>query len=149
MYVASSQTDEIDARAELPYNRNPQSGGSGTISGRPDYVMGSDRVNENAADIMRMERSFRNAFSNSAHFGVVLNPQWADYIMVVSIDELGETAPMHLDGYVRLYDVVSGDAVWFRSIELDDITSLAVTYGELARFVNLMSLGLREGGEGQ
>jgi len=149
VFVAASQTDEIDALAELPYNSNPQSGGSGTISGRPDYTMGPDRVNENAADILRLERSFRNALSDSASFGVVLNPQWAEYILVVSIDELGERAPVHLEGYVRLYDVVSGDAVWFRSINLADITAQAVTYGDLARFVNLMSLWLRKDREGQ
>jgi tetratricopeptide (TPR) repeat protein len=149
VYVAASQTDEIDARAELPYNRNPQSGGSGTISGRPDYVMGSDRVNESAADIMRMERTFRVALSDSPYFGVVLNPQWADYVLVVSIDEIGERAPLRLSGYVRLYDVVSGDAVWYRSIELDDISAATVTYGELSRFVNLMSLWLREEREGK
>jgi tetratricopeptide (TPR) repeat protein len=148
VFVASSQTDEIDARAELPYNRNPQSGGSGTISGRPDYVMGSDRVNESAADIARMERSFRVALSDSPYFGVVLNPQWADYVLVVSIDEVGERAPLRLSGYVRLYDIVSGDVVWYRSIKLDDISAQAVTYGELARFVNLMSLWLREEREG-
>lgn len=149
VFVASSQTDEIDALADLPYNSNPQSGGSGTISGRPAYTMGSDRVNENAADILRMERAFRNVLSDSPYFGVVVDPQWAKYILVVSIDELGERSPVHLDGYVRLYDVVSGDAVWFRSIELDDITSQSVTHGELARLTNLMSLWLRKEAEGR
>jgi tetratricopeptide (TPR) repeat protein len=149
VYVASSQTDEVNARAELPYNSNPQSGGSGTISGRPDYTMGANRVNESATDILRMERGFRLALSDSPYFGVVLNPQWADYVLVVSIDEIGEKAPQFLNGYVRLYDIVSGDAVWYRSIELDDITAAAITYGELARFVNLMSLWYREEREGQ
>jgi len=149
VFVASSRTDEIDALAELPYNSNPQSGGSGTISGRPDYTMGSSRVNENAADILRLERSFRNALSDSASFGVVLDPQWAEYILVLSIDELGERAPVRLKGYVRLYHVVRRDAVWFRSINLADITAQAVTYGDLARFVNLMSLWLRKDREGQ
>ena len=144
VYVASSQTDEVDARAELPYNSNPQSGGSGTISGRPDYTMGSNRVNESAADILRMERTFRGALSDSPYFGVVLNPQWADYVLVVSIDAIGERAPVWLQGYVRLYDIVSGDAVWYRSVRLDDISAQAITYGELARLVNLMSVWARE-----
>jgi tetratricopeptide (TPR) repeat protein len=149
VFVSSAQTDEIDALAELPYNSNPESGGSGSISGRPDYPMGSDRVNEYAADIMRLERSFRSVLSDSPSFGVVLNPQWAQYILIISIDELGQRAPVHLDGYVRLYEVASEEAVWFRSIELRDITAQTVTHGELARLVNLMSLWLRKEQEGQ
>jgi hypothetical protein len=149
VFVGSTQTQEIDALADLPYNSNPQSGGSGSISGRPDYPMGPNRVNEYAVDIMRMERSFRSVLSDSPFFGVVLDPQWAQYILVVSIDELGQRAPVRLDGYVRLYEVVSGEAVWYRSIELDDITAQAETHGDLARLVNLMSLWVRKDGEGQ
>lgn len=136
VFVADPRIDEIEARAELPFNRNPESGGIGTISGRPDYVMGSDRVKESAADIMRVHRFLREALSEAARFGVVLQPEWADYVLIISIDEIGEQPPRYLNGYLRLYERNNDDPIYYRTISLRDISTETILHGEISRFIN-------------
>lgn len=140
VFVGRPDASEVEARAELPYNRNPKAaegpgrGGVGTISGRPADVMGRERLQERIADIDRMQRLVRELLIEHPRFGVVLEPEQADLILGISIDELGETAPVRMEGYLRLYDTVSGEAVYYREIELRDITQEAMMHGELTRY---------------
>ncbi len=139
VYVAEVDTREIFARAELPFNRNPLAGAP-EIENRPSDVAGVERVQERAFDLMRLQRFMRDALSDSLLFGVVLQPNRAKYGMVISLDSIGRSAPVAIQGYVRLFDAETGDVVFHRPLLLRDITSVAVMHGELARFVNLLEL---------
>jgi len=141
IFVGRPDAAEIAARAELPYNRNPEAavgpgrGGVGTISGRPADVMGRERLQERIADIDRMQRLLRDLLVEHPAFGVVLEPEQADLILGISIDELGERPPVRMEGYLRLYDTVSGEAVYYREVDFRDITQEAIMHGELTRYL--------------
>jgi tetratricopeptide (TPR) repeat protein len=136
IYVAAVDTREVAARGQLPFNRNPSSGGIGTISGRPDHVEGVNRVNENAFDLLRLRDSARQALFRAPYLGAVLDLERADLILGISVDSLGEGKPVSMEGYLRLYDAASGEVVYYRSLSLRDISSETYLFGELERHIN-------------
>lgn len=133
IYVAALQTEDVTARNQLPFNRNPQSGGIGTISGRPAYAEGIHRANENAFNLRRVRDSVREAIFRAPYLGTVLDLELADYVLGISVESLSETEPVVMEGYLRLYDTSTGEAVYFTSLRLRDISSDAVLFGEMER----------------
>jgi len=133
IYVAAAETTQVDADAQLPFNRNPASGGIGTISGRPAYAEGMNRANENAFNLMRLRDTLRESVFRAPYLGSVLDLEEADYILGVSVDALGEASPVWMEGYLRLYDAGTGEAVYFTSLNMRDISSDTVVFGEMER----------------
>jgi hypothetical protein len=144
VFVAAVDISEIEARSQLPFNRNPATGGIGTISGRPAYAEGVNRVNENAFDLERLRRSLAEAVFRAPYLGAVVDLELADYVLGVSVDALSEAQPVRMEGYLRLYDSASGDAVYYRQIFLRDISSEVYVFGELQRYVNEMQQQLMQ-----
>lgn len=132
IYVAAIDTGNIEAANQLPFNRNPAAGG-GTLSGRPAYAEGVNRANEHAFDLERMRRNMRDAVSRAPYLGTVLDLQLADYILGISVDALGAAEPVSMVGYLRLYDTTTGEAVYFKSLYLRDISSESYLFGEMQR----------------
>lgn len=135
IYVAGVSLDEIEARAQLPFNRNPASGGIGTISGRPAYTEGMNRANENAFNLWRLRNNVRDAVFRAPYLGSVIDLELADYVLGISVDALGEAVPVWMEGYLRLYDAESGEVVYFTPLELRDISSETILFGEIERKV--------------
>lgn len=135
IYVAALEIGDVEARNQLPFNRNPQSGGIGTISGRPAYTEGVHRANENAFSLKRVRDNVREAVFRAPYLGTVLDLELADYVLGITVEALGEGSPVWMEGYLRLYDASSGEAVYFTSLELRDISSDAALFGEIQRRV--------------
>ncbi len=133
IYVAGVGIGEVEARNQLPFNRNPATGGIGTISGRPAYAEGINRANENAFNLARLRRILTEAVFEAPYLGTVLDAELADYVLGISVDALGEGEPVSMEGYLRLYDTSTGEAVYFRSLNLRDISSEALLFGEMQR----------------
>jgi len=133
IYVAAVEIGEVAARNQLPFNRNPATGGTGTVSGRPAYAEGVNRANENAFNLRRVGRSLREAVFRAPYLGNVIDVEVADYILGISVDALAESEPVWMEGYLRLYDTSTGEAVYFKSIRLRDISSETILFGEMAR----------------
>lgn len=136
VYVGGIDVSEVEARSQLPFNRNPATGGIGTISGRPAYAEGMNRVNENAFDLDRLRRGAREAVFRSPYLGAVIDLELADYVLGISVDTLSEAQPVRMEGYLRVYDTATGEAVYSRQIFLRDISSEVYVFGELQRYVN-------------
>jgi len=133
IYVAALEVGEVEARNQLPFNRNPASGGIGTITGRPAYAEGLNRANENAFNLVRVRNSVREAIFRAPYLGTVLDPELADYVLGISVDTLSETEPVAMQGYLRLYDTSTGEATYFKRLNLRDISSEVALYGEMQR----------------
>jgi tetratricopeptide (TPR) repeat protein len=133
IYVGPVQISDVEARNQLPFNRNPGTGGIGTISGRPAYAEGVNRTNENAFNLARVRNNLRDAVFRAPYLGTVLDLELADYLLVISVESLGEALPITMEGYLRLYDTSNGEAVYFTSITLRDISSEVSLYGEMQR----------------
>ena len=135
VYVGPLQISDVEARNQLPFNRNPATGGIGTISGRPAYAEGLNRANENAFNLARVRNNLRDAIFRAPYLGTVLDLELADYLLVISVESLSDAAPVTMEGYLRLYDTSNGDAVYFTSITLRDISTDASLFGEMQRQV--------------
>lgn len=133
LYVAAVAIGEVEARNHLPFNRNPASGGIGTISGRPAYAEGMHRANENAFNLKRLRDNVREAIFRAPYLGTVLDIELADYVLGISVESLSETEPVTMEGYLRVYDTSTGEAVYFKSLSLRDISSDALLFGEMER----------------
>jgi tetratricopeptide (TPR) repeat protein len=121
VFVADITADEALARAELPDQQNQE-----TIS---------QRLQESAADIGTIRLHVRNAISRSPHFGLVPEPGLAQYVLGISVDDLSARQPRSMDGYLRLYDISTGEAIYYRQISLRNISAGGSLYAELERYV--------------
>jgi tetratricopeptide (TPR) repeat protein len=121
VYVAEITADEVLAQAELPDQRNQESI--------------SQLIQESATDIGTIRLHLRNAVSRSPHFGLVPEPGAAQYVLAISVDDLSARQPRSMEGYLRLYDISTGEAVYFRQISLRNISAGGSLYAELERYV--------------
>ncbi len=135
IYVSGVDISEVAARNQLPFNRNPATGGIGTISGRPAYAEGLNRANENAFNLVLVRNSLRDAVFRAPYLGTVLDLELADYVLGTSVDALSEAEPVRLEGYLRLYDASTGEVVYFTLLNLRNISSEASLFGEMQRQV--------------
>lgn len=133
IYVAGVDISEVAARNQLPFNRNPASGGIGTISGRPAYAEGLNRANENAFNLRLVRTSLREAVFRAPYLGTVLDIEMADYVLGISVDTLSESEPVRMEGYLRLYDAGTAESVYFTALNLRDISSESSLFGEMQR----------------
>jgi len=133
IFVADLEILDVEANAQLPFNRNPATNGIGTISGRPAYAEGVNRANENAFNLKRVRDNTREAVFRAPYLGSVLDLELADYVLGISVEALGEGHPVWMEGYLRLYDTSTGEAVYFTSLKLRDISSDTILFGEIER----------------
>ena len=121
VYVADITADEALARAELPDQQDQE-----TVS---------QRIQESAADIGTIRLHLRNAISRSPHFGLVPEPGLAEYVLGISIDEISARQPRSMEGYLRLYDISTAEAIYYRQISLRNISAGGSLYAELERYI--------------
>jgi tetratricopeptide (TPR) repeat protein len=133
VFVADITADEALAQAELPDQQDQESI--------------RQLLQESAADIGAIQLHVRNAISRSPHFGLVPEPALAQYVLGISVDEIGERQPRSMEGYLRLYDISSGEAIYYRQISLRNIAAGGSLYGELERYVGQLEEWKQEQGQ--
>jgi tetratricopeptide (TPR) repeat protein len=121
VFVADISADEVLAQAELPDQQ--------------DQERVRQLLQESAADIGAIQLHMRNAISRSPHFGLVPEPGLAQYVLGISVDEIGERQPRSMEGYLRLYDISTSEVIYYRQISLRNIAAGGLLYGELERYV--------------
>ncbi len=121
VFVADISADEVLAQAELPDQQ--------------DQERVRQLLQESAADIGAIQLHMRNAISRSPHFGLVPEPGLAQYVLGISVDEIGERQPRSMEGYLRLYDISTSEVIYYRQISLRNISAGGLLYGELERYV--------------
>jgi tetratricopeptide (TPR) repeat protein len=121
VFVSDITADEALAQSELPDQQDQESI--------------RQLLQESAADIVTIQLHVRNAISRSPHFGLVPEPALAQYVLGISVDEIGERQPRSMEGYLRLYDISTGEAIYYRQISLRNISASGSLYGELERYI--------------
>lgn len=121
VYVAGLTADEVEARAD-------QERGAGL----------RELIIENAAEFGRIELHLRNAVSRSPFFGLVLDANQAQYALALSVDEVSRREPRSMEGYLRLYDLSSGDAIYYRPVSIRNIAAAGSLYVEIERYIRDM-----------
>jgi len=133
IFVADITADEALARSELP--------------GQQDQESIRQLLQESASDIGTIQLHVRNAISRSPHFGLVPEPALAQYVLGISVDEIGERQPRSMEGYLRLYDISTGEAIYYRQISLRNISAGGSLYGELERYIGQLEVWKQEQGQ--
>ena len=75
--------------------------------------------------------------------GVAQRQEMADFLMVIEVDELGAGDRKSLRGYIKLYDPRSGEEVYRRVLELNNIASLSDLNRDMERYIDYMEEWLK------
>lgn len=129
VFIAGIDISELEAQAERPDN---QRGGAS--------ASGAQQANLATTELGLLERQLRRAISDSPEFGLVPDAGQATYALVISIDSLRDRQPMRMEGYLRLYrlDQETDEPIYYRPVELRDISAAGPLYTELQRYVAQM-----------
>ncbi len=143
-FVLPLDLEEIQTRAELPFDRNAQVRDDENRSGIPENILGRDLAIETAAEQVDVLTAFSNALADSRVYGVVSDPRLAEYMLRISVDELAERPPRRMEGFLDLVGRESGISGYRTAFTFRDIGSKGVLRGEIARLVDDMGDWLRK-----
>jgi len=127
IFVPGLDTTEFLAASETPTNQR-----RGTDS--PQEVLG-----QIGPQLEALTRLFKNSVAAVPEFGVVAQPELAQYVCTLAVDSVRATAPMQLEGYVRLYERGNSSPVFSRRISLRDINAGGIVSGELQQVLQQMA----------
>ncbi len=154
VYVPELDLTEIETRAEGPFDRNVMARGNTPSptglpvnenrSGIPAGILGRELVQETLADLRSVERQFRESIADSRAYGLVVDPELAEYELRIAVDELAERPPRAMSGYLELVARESGVVGYRRHIELADIAAGGVLRGEVELIVDELESWLRK-----
>ena len=142
--VAPLDLEEIETRAEMPFDRNPMARADESVSGVPDAVAGRERVTEAYGDLARVQGVFREAISESRLYGLVLDPTQAEYVLRIAVDELGERPPRRMGGYLELLVAGSGVSAYRRNFDLRQIEALGEVHNQVGLLIDDLEAWLRD-----
>ena len=143
VYVAPLDVQEIENRAELPFNRNPMAREDPSRSGVPADIQGRDRLREAWAELARVERQFRRSIQDSPVYGLVLDESQCEYILRIAVDELGEKPPRNMQGYLELVARESGKVGYRRNFALRNIDAAGDLRGQIELMMDDMEAWLQ------
>lgn len=159
IFVMPVDTEKLEARQDNPFGGGNVVGAAldrgGTASaggGPPDEIgnpsgstsssrqtnVGGQQAAQAQAHFHSLLTQLRLSLTNSRHFGVVGQQDMAQYLMVVSINEMGGAGGNAARGHLKLVDPRSGEEAYSRVLELRNIASLAELNAEVERIVNLL-----------
>jgi len=52
-----------------------------------------------------------------------------------------------MEGYLRLYDISTGEAIYYRQISLRNVSASGSLYGELERYIGQLEMWKQEQGQ--
>lgn len=125
----------------------PTSGAETAQGGSTDPTMtsssratgaGQEVFSQTQADLAEMLRRTRGAVARSEHLALVPENQQARYVLLFEVDDITEDEPRKLEGYIKLVDSQSGEQVYRRVLELDDIGNAGDLNADLSRYIGYM-----------
>ena len=140
-----SRTDSADI------SQQQQSGGgaiTSTTSSSQATGTGTRIMQQSAGEINNMLVLTRKALGESSAFGLVQNPELAQYRLVYEIDDIADVSDslgaMKMKGYVKLYNAQSGDEAFSRVIEFKDLANSGDVSADLGRLMGNLEEWLAE-----
>jgi hypothetical protein len=124
---AGLDTSEYVAASESPTNQRRGADSAQQVLGQI------------APQLEALSLLFKNSVAAVPEFGLVPQPDVAQYVVTLAVDDVRSQAPMRLEGYVRLYERGNNSPVFSRQISLRDISAGGVVAGELQRVLQQMA----------
>ncbi len=103
---------------------------------------GGTRLAEATADIANVRRTFGVLLQESQEFAVVQNPDLANYVLTLKVNDVGTGRPRDMRGIVKL--MRGEEEAYSRPLRLTDIASTADLQTEIFRHVVFMEEWLAE-----
>lgn len=143
VFVAPMNVEQFIAHEENPFGRMIDSSGSATntdnLSNTKATGVGARVVSESSADRATVMQRTRQRLADSRYFSLVGNQGQAQYILVIEVDDIGESMSNRpLRGYMNLLDAQSGERAYRRRIEMSNIVSQADVNRDLDRIIGLL-----------
>jgi len=131
------------ASEENPFGRVIDSGGSNTdtdnVSNTRATGVAARVVSESSADRASVMTRTRQRIADSRFFGLVNGQEQSQYILVIEVDEIGESSTNRpLDGYLNLLDTRSGEQIHRMRIQMRNIASQSDVNRDLDRIIGLL-----------
>ncbi len=165
VFVMPLNTEKLEARQDNPFGREVVSvggtadgvgvgggggGGGGIIvdpfatSAARNTNVGGRLVAQSQGDFYSLLMQTRRSLADSRYFGVVPRQDMAQYLLVIEVDEMGDSGSQKpIRGYIKLIDPRSGEEAYRRLLELRNIASLADLNADMERYVDFMEEWLR------
>ena len=143
VFVAPMNLEQFLAHEENPFGRVVNSGGSSfdtdNVSNTKATGVGARTISESSADRATVMQRTRQRIADSRQFGLVGSQAAAQYILVIEVDEIGESmANRPMKGYLNLLDAQSGEEAYRRRFEMRNIVSQADVNRDLNRIIGLL-----------
>lgn len=122
IFVAPIETSDIEAAAEIPYNRDPREEPN-RFSDRPDEIQGAFRVQETAAELNALHRHLRQVILRAPYLGLTLDPQLSALVLRIHVERISERSPRELKGQLEVTDIHTNKMLYRRQILLRNIAS--------------------------
>ena len=161
VFVGPLNTEKLAARLDNPFTRAVDTGDGPTSTvevQRGQLVdprstsaslatgVGKRLITESQADFFQLLQQTRRSLAASRSFGLVPRQEMARYLLMIEVDELAESGPKRLEGYLKLYDPRSGEEVYRRVLELRNISSRSDLNADLERYVAYLEEWLAQRG---
>ena len=164
VYVDAPDESKLRGRSQNPFAQGvgsridsadisqQQQSGSGAITSTTSSSQatgtGTRIMQQSAGEINNMLVLTRKALGESSAFGLVQNPELAQYRLVYEIDDIADVSDslgaMKMKGYVKLYNAQSGDEAFSRVIEFKDLANSGDVSADLGRLMGNLEEWLAE-----
>lgn len=143
VFVAPMNVEQFIAHEENPFGRMIDSTGSSTdtdnISNTKATGVGARVVSESSADRATVMQRTQQRIADSRYFGLVVNQDAAQYILVIEADDIGENMSNRpMKGYLNLLDARSGEQAYRARFEMRNIVSQSDVNRDVDRIIGLL-----------
>ena len=149
VFVAPMNLEQFIAAQGSPFGAMIDEDGSATdtdnISNTKATNVGAQIVSETAGDREAVLLRIRQRLNDSRQFGLVGNPNSAQYLLVIEVNDIGDigenrrnNAKRDLKGHMNLLDAQSGEQAHRMRIEFADIVQVSEVNREVDRLISLL-----------
>ncbi len=131
VFVVGVDTRELIAGEQMPRDRNSQRAQEGATD------VGST-LGQLQGDLLEMQRLLSNAISDTPGFGLVPTAELAQYLLVISPEEITAEPRHTMEGEFRLIDVESDDVAFIRPVVFRNLSAESAVTVEIEQFIDLI-----------
>ncbi len=137
VFVVGVDTRELMANEQQPRDRNSFNAEEGETD------VGST-LGQLQGDLLEMQRLLSNAISDTPGFGLVPSAEMAQYLLVISPEEISAEPRHTMDGQFRLREVEANEVVFVRPVSFRNLSAASAITTEIQQFIDLMENWKRE-----
>ncbi len=132
VFVVGVDTRELMTREDGPFNDL-----TGNRRDRGDRDIRSTLA-QVQPDLIEMQRRLSNALSDTPGFGLVPEPEMAQYLLVITPDSISADPRATMQGEFRLYEVEGNEVAFVRPVSFRNLSAESAVTTEIEQFIRLL-----------